>query len=101
MSKTSYPAQIVYLEDESHCFRHGGLGRWTGRLLNPKQAVDTQSNGPVQGKPFFNITETPSGFDVVMQGGSRHGRRYAWHKTLTEAQTAGIRWAGRRFRIPV
>ncbi len=93
-TKTSYPAQIVFLEDNRG-------GKWKGRLLNPKSAIDTQTGGPVQGRPFFNIEEAGSGFDVVMQGGSRHGRRYAWHKTLTTAQEAGIRWAGRRFRIPV
>lgn len=67
-------------------------------------SIDTQSHGrPVKGTPFFNIVENPeTGRCVVtMQGGHRSGRRYASYASVTEAQKAGIRWAGRRFRVPV
>lgn len=94
---TSYPAQIVFVEDDRG-------GRWRGRLLNRSMAVDTQkSNRPVTWTPSFDIKEGQDGrFYVTMQGGPDKGsRRYITHKTLTEAQKHGIRWAGRRFRIPV
>lgn len=88
------PAQIVFTETR--------LGHWTGRLLRPSACVDTEGyNRPVTWQPFFNVTEGQGGrFVVTMQGGpSKGGRRYATHKTLDAAQTHGIRWAGRRFRI--
>lgn len=91
----SYPCQITFVEDDRG-------GKWYGRLMNRQQAIDVETGGLVRGKPFYNITQAAEDrFVVVMQGGSRHGRRYATHNSLTEAQEAGIRWAGRRFRIPV
>ncbi len=94
----TYPAQIVFLVSE----RLDQPLRWKGRLLRGSAAVDRVTGKPVRGTPIFNIEERQNGScHVVMQGGHRGGRRYATYANVTEAQKAGIRWAGRRFRIPV
>jgi hypothetical protein len=93
----SYPAQIVFTEsDRGH--------RWIGRLLRPSAAVDVQRGcRPVHGSPFFLIEQNVATgrCTATMQGSYKSGRRYASYASVTEAQLAGIRWAGRRFRIPV
>ena len=94
---TTYPAQIVFVEsDRGH--------RWVGRLLRPDLALDTQTGRPVAlgaSRPLYLVVEDPqTGRCVVtMQGGARGGRRYRTYQSVTEAQIAGIRWAGRRFRV--
>lgn len=97
MSVKSYPAEIVFVEsDRGH--------RWVGRLLNKAAAVDTQrSNRSVHGSPLFLVEENveTGRCTVTMQGSYKAGRRYASYKNVTEAQKAGVRWAGRRFRILV
>jgi hypothetical protein len=88
-----YPAQIVFLEV--------ALGRWVGRLLRASSAVDRESGRQVTWTPRYDIEERSDGrYHVTMQGGpDKGGRRYAVHASVTEAQKAGIRWAGRRFRV--
>lgn len=93
----THPAQIVFTEsDRGHS--------WTGRLLRRSACIDTERHGqPVTWTPYFDITEdTDTGrCAVVMNGGSTpHSRRYANYPNVTAAQNAGIRWAGRRFRVP-
>lgn len=94
---TTYPAQIVFVESDSG-------HRWVGRLLNPGAAVDSRTGRPVAqtaSRPLYLVVEDPkTGRCVVtMQGGARGGRRYRTYPSVTEAQIAGIRWAGRRFRV--
>jgi hypothetical protein len=97
----TYPAQIVFLQVENADL--GGSRRWRGRLLRPSGAIDTETGRPVTWTPIFDLEEGRDGkVHVTMQGGpDKGGRRYASHPNVTEAQKAGIRWAGRRFRIPV
>lgn len=95
--RDTYPAQIVFVEsDRGH--------RWTGRLLRQSACIDTTRNGrPVTWTPHFDIDEDPDTgrCTVTMNGGSTvHSRRYAHYPSVTAAQKAGIRWAGRRFRVP-
>ena len=93
----TYPAQIVFLQGERI-----DQARWTGRLLRPSACIDVETGKPVTCTPRFDITvEASTGHaQVTMQGGKdKGGRRYASHPNLTAAQEAGIRWAGRRFRI--
>ncbi len=92
----TYPAQIVFVESDRG-------GSWKGRLLRPSSCVDTQNyNRPVRGTPRFDIEEgQDSRFYVTMQGGPKGSRRYVTYDSLTEAQKHGIRWAARRFRVPV
>lgn len=90
----SYPAQIVFTEDDRG-------RRWRGRLLRAAACIDTQLHDrPVRWTPRFDIAEGDDGrFYVTMQGGpDPRGRRYATHESLTTAQKHGIRWAGQRFR---
>ncbi len=92
----TYPAQIVFFEVENVI----GPRRWRGRLLRPSAAIDIQTGKLVTGTPIFNIEERSDGkCHVTMQGGHKSGRRYALLSNVTAAQKAGIRWAGRRFRI--
>ncbi len=93
----SFPAQIVFEESE----RVDRPRQWHGRLLRPSAVVDLETGKPVTGSPSFRIEERKDGScHVVMQGGHQSGRRYSIHLDVVTAQTAGIRWAGRRFRIP-
>ncbi len=87
-------AQIVFTEDDRG-------GKWRGRLLRPSACIDVQSGKLVTWTPRFDVEERADGSAwVTMQGGpSPSGRRYARHSSVTAAQKAGIRWAGRRFRI--
>jgi hypothetical protein len=92
----TYPAQITFVE--APC---GGF--WSGRLLTRKDVVDTQNyNRPLERSqtPRWNIEEVgPERYDVTLQGKGRGGRRYRTFASLTAAQEAGIKWAGRRFKI--
>ena len=89
-------AQIIFTQDTSDFFKM----KWKGRLLNPDHAMDEQTKRPVTDTPRFDITEVKKGqYDVVMQGGSIHGRRYATYPSLNKAQEAGVKWAKRRFYI--
>lgn len=92
----SHPAQIVFVEDDRG-------GRWRGRLLNRVACIDTQHHDrSVGGTSRFDIEEGRDGrFYATMQGRDKGGRRYRRYDTLDAAQKAAIRWAGRRFRIPV
>lgn len=99
---TSYPAQIVFTEVDSVL----GPRRWRGRLLRRSACVDASnfraSWRRVTWTPYFDITEDPDGgwCTVKMNGGPTGSSvRYARHPSVTEAQQAGIRWAGRRFRV--
>ena len=96
----NFPAQIVFTEVE----RVMGPRRWRGRLLNPLACIDTETGKPVTWTPIFDIVENEKthACTVTMQGGpDKGGRRYANHPDVSTAQRAGIRWAARRFRIPV
>lgn len=95
---TTHPAQIVFTEVEDVL----GPRRWRGRLLRRSACIDTATGKPVRTTPIFDIVEEvgTGHCTVTMQGGDRGGRRYASHRDVTTAQKAGIRWAGRRFRIP-
>lgn len=101
MTASSYPAQIVFTEVD------GVLGprRWQGRLLRRSACIDVGRSKPRQitWTPYFDIAEDPDGdwCTVKMNGGpTRSSIRYACYWDVTAAQEAGIRWAGRRFRIP-
>ena len=100
MTSESYPAQIVFTAVDSVL----GPRKWTGRLLRRSACVDgAQYNRQVTWCPRFDITENPETgrCGVVMNGGpTPHSLRYANYPDVTAAQKAGIRWAGRRFRIP-
>lgn len=100
MTATSYPAQIVYTEVD----RVLGPRKWTGRLLRRSACVDVaRYNREVTWCPHFDIVEDPQTgrCTVTMNGGpTPHSKRYANYRDVTTAQKAGIRWAGRRFRIP-
>lgn len=92
------PAELVFREDEEG-------GRWYGRLLNPRQALDAERDlAPVAGTPRFDVEQCMGAagpmYRATMQGGDKHSRRYRTYATLPEAQEAGRRWAARRFRIP-
>lgn len=96
----SYPAQIVFTQVEE---RIDQPSKWRGRLLRPSDCIDTETGRPVTWTPRFDIEENErtGRFAVTMQGGpGKGGRRYASYPNLAAAQKAGIRWAGRRFRIP-
>jgi hypothetical protein len=104
--KTAYPAQIVFTEVE----RVTGPRRWTGRLLRRSACVDVAWRGgatrprAVTWTPYFDISEDPQSgrCAVTLNGGSTpHSLRHASYPDVATAQEAGIRWAGRRFRIPV
>ena len=102
MTAATYPAQIVFTEANSVL----GPRKWTGRLLRRSACVDVAGSRPrtVTWIPRFDITENPeTGRCVVtMNGGpTPHSLRYANYLDVTAAQKAGIRWAARRFRIPV
>ena len=90
---TTHPAQIVFTEVRQ--------GKWRGRLLRPSAVIDRESGKPVTWTPRFDIEQRRDGTcHVTMQGGpDKGGRRYASHPDVTTAQKAGIRWAGRRFRV--
>lgn len=96
MTMNTYPAQIVFTESDRG-------GAWKGRLLRPSACIDTQNhNRLIRRVPIFDIKEGQDGrYHVTMQGGPKGSRRYVIHTSLTQAQEHGIRWAGRRFRIPV
>jgi hypothetical protein len=103
VTATSYPAQIVFTEVD----RVLGPRTWTGRLLRRSACVDVAGyKGRVRAvtwTPHFDIVEDPGTgrCTVTLNGGpTRHSRRYANYHDVTAAQEAGIRWAGRRFRIP-
>ena len=100
MTKTSYPAQIVFTEVDNVL----GPRRWTGRLLRRSACVDgARHNREVTCTPRFDITEDPETgrCTATLNGGNTPSSlRYAHYRDVTEAQKAGIRWAGRRFRIP-
>jgi hypothetical protein len=101
VTPTSYPAQIVFTEVDNVL----GPRKWTGRLLRRAACVDaTRHNRAVTWTPRFDIVEDPkTGRCVVtMNGGpTPHSKRYANYRDVTTAQKAGIRWAARRFRVPV
>ena len=94
----THPASIVFTENE----RVDGPKRWQGRLLLKSVCIDTETGRPVTWEPIFDIEERQDGrYHVAMQGGpDKGGRRYTTLPSLTAAQEHGIRWAGRRFRIP-
>ena len=95
MDSKTYPAQIVFTEsDRGH--------RWVGRLVN-RSAIDSQTGKVASPDAMFLICENEeTGRCVVtMRGGHRSGTRYANYASVSEAQAAGIRWAGRRFRVVV
>jgi hypothetical protein len=93
----TYPAQIIFTETE----RVDGPKRWKGRLMRPSACIDIETGRAVTWTPIFDIEERANGTcHVTMQGGSdKGGRRYATHPNVTAAQEAGVRWAGRRFRV--
>ena len=96
----SFPAQIVFTEIESV----DSPRRWRGRLLRPAACIDVETRRPVTWTPLFDIEENAQTgrCTITIQGGpSAGGRRYAAHPDVTTAQLAGIRWAARRFRIPL
>lgn len=101
---TSYPAQIVFTEVDNVL----GPRKWTGRLLRRSACVDATQYKPRQRAvtwiPRFDITENPETgrCTVTMNGGpTPHSLRYAHYADVTAAQKAGIRWAARRFRVPM
>jgi len=103
---TTYPAQIVFTEVD----RVDAPRRWTGRLLRPSACVDVAWKGgaarprAVTWTPIFDIVEDArtGRCTVTMNGGNTpSSRRYATYRDVTAAQKAGVRWAGRRFRVPV
>lgn len=98
---TTYLAQIVFTEVDNVL----GPRKWTGRLLRRAACVDAARYGrAVTWTPRFDITENPETgrCTVTMNGGpTPHSRRYANYQDVTAAQKAGIRWAARRFRVPV
>lgn len=98
---TTYPAQIVFTEVDNVL----GPRKWTGRLLRRSACVDVERyNREVTWCPRFDIVEDPQTgkCTVTMNGGpTPHSKRYAHYPDVTAAQKAGIRWAARRFRIPV
>jgi hypothetical protein len=100
----THPAQIVFTEVD----RITEPRSWTGRLLRRTACVDVAWKGgterprAVTWTPYFDIVEDPATgrCTVAMNGGpTPHSTRYAIYRSVTEAQEAGIRWAGRRFRI--
>ena len=102
-STSTYPAQIVFTEVD----RVDAPRRWIGRLLRSSACLDVgnykRRPRAVAWTPRFDITEDPETgrCTVTMNGGpTPHSRRYASYGSITAAQTAGIRWAGRRFRVP-
>ena len=104
MIATSYPAQIVFTEVANVL----GPRKWNGRLLRPSACLDVAWGEDRARKvtwcPRFDIIEDPNSgrCTVTMNGGSMpSSQRYASYPDVTTAQKAGIRWAGRRFRIPV
>jgi hypothetical protein len=102
---TSYPAQIVFLEVEDVA----GPRKWVGRLLRRGACVDDVAwkGGAARPRvvtwtPRFDIVEDPTTRQctVTMNGGSSPSSlHYARYADVTAAQKAGVRWAGRRFRI--
>ncbi len=106
MTLKTRPAQIVYREDAAFRVMHPKGGRYVGRLLNPRAARDKQCHlKPVlRGKlaPIYEITSRHGDiWYVKMRGRGNGGTRHRWFQSLDEAQTHGIKWAARRFRIPV
>ncbi len=106
MTATSYPAQIVFTEVD----RVLGPRKWTGRLLRRSACVDVAWSGgaarprAVTWTPYFDIVEDlgTGRCTVTMNGGNTPSSlRYASYPDVTAAQKAGIRWAGRRFRVPM
>jgi hypothetical protein len=95
VANETYPAQIVFIEDDRG-------GAWYGRLFNLPACLDTGNHGrPVTGTPRFDIIEREDGrYQATMQGGPKGSRRHRTYPTLNAAQKAAIRWAGRRFRVP-
>lgn len=103
MSAT-YPAQIVFTEVDNVLKPRA----WNGRLLRRSACFDVTGGEDyareVTWCPHFDIVEDPQTgkCTVTMNGGSTpHSRRYVHYPSVTAAQKAGIRWAGRRFRVPV
>ena len=106
MSPASYPAQIVFTEVDNVT----GPRTWTGRLFRQSACVDVGGNGgtthprAVTWCPKFDITEDPDSLrcTVTFNGGTtKSSLRYATYRDVTAAMKAGIRWAARRFRVPV
>ena len=100
------PAQIVFRQDDRFRADDPDGGHWIGRLLNPDVALDSQASmRPVLrgwSAPIYEITShTGKNFHVKMRGRDRSGTRYAWFDTVDDAQAHGIKWAARRFRVPV
>ena len=103
MTKTSYPAQLVFTEVDNVL----GPRKWCGRLLRRAACLDVAHDKArpraVTWTPRFDITENPeTGWcTVTMNGGTTPSSlRYAHYRDVTAAQKAGLRWAGQRFRIP-
>ena len=88
-----YAAQIVFLQSRKR------ENVWNGRLLN-QNAIDVHYGVP--SSMLCRIEELASGECYLMTQGSQVGsRRYSTHGSLTAAQEAAIRWAGRRFKVVV
>lgn len=101
MTRTAYPAQIVFTEVDDVI----GPRRWQGRLFRQVACVDVSNahERRVTWCPKFDITEDPATgrCTVAMNGGpTHHSARYHSYADVTAAMKAGIRWAARRFRIP-
>lgn len=96
----TYPAQIVFTESE----RVEEPRSWRGRLLRPSACIDVETGHRVLWIPVFDIVENAQTgrCTITVQGGpDKVGRRYLSAASVLGAQRKGIRWAGRRFRIPV
>ena len=102
---TTYPAHLIFIEVEGV----SGPRKWTGRLFRRSACIDVAWKGgtahprAVTWIPYFNIVEDPETgkCTATMNGGpTLSSLRYASYQNVTLAQEAGIRWAGRRFRIP-
>lgn len=101
---TSYPAQIVFTEVDDVT----GPRKWQGRLFRQSACVDVAAykhrHRKVTWCPKFDVTEDPQSrrCTVTLNGGpTPHSLRHASYPDVTAAMKAGIRWAARRFRVPV
>ena len=100
-------ATVVFHQDERN------LDLWHGRLFEIGRARDSQSNYEVvdwatimrievmrEGQ-WVRGEEVGGSYNITIQGGSKHSRRYSWAPTFKQAQEEIMAWAGRRFRVPV
>ncbi len=85
-------AELVFLETLDG--RH-----WHGRLLTHAMDRQTGKQANIRAASIHERTDGHTGYDYVMQGGHRGGRRYGYAETLADAQAALIAWARRRFYV--